>query len=76
MPIAMDKVAKSFKEQGVNSVNQLYDALKEGDITFNEFNNRLIELDKGVGGFADLAKKTQKVSRPHGQILKQPPLKV
>ncbi|WP_270777806.1 tape measure protein, partial [Enterococcus faecalis] len=44
MPIAMDKVAKSFKEQGVNSVNQLYDALKEGDITFNEFNNRLIEL--------------------------------
>ncbi|MBO6344097.1 phage tail tape measure protein [Enterococcus faecalis] len=60
MPIAMDKVAKSFKEQGVNSVNQLYDALKEGDITFNEFNNRLIELDKGVGGFADLAKKNSK----------------
>ena len=60
MPIAMDKVANSFKEQGVNSVNQLYDALKEGDITFNEFNNRLIELDKGVGGFADLAKKNSK----------------
>ncbi|MGM9897995.1 MAG: tape measure protein [Enterococcus faecalis] len=60
MPIAMDKVAKSFKEQGVNSVNQLYDALKEGDITFNEFNNRLIDLDKGVGGFADLAKKNSK----------------
>ncbi|OTN83684.1 hypothetical protein A5819_003781 [Enterococcus sp. 7E2_DIV0204] len=60
MPIAMDKVAKSFKEQGVNSVNQLYDALKDGDITFNEFNNRLIELDKGVGGFADLAKKNSK----------------
>lgn len=60
MPIAMDKVAKSFKEQGVNSVNQLYDALQGGDITFNEFNNRLIELDKGVGGFADLAKKNSK----------------
>jgi tape measure domain-containing protein len=57
MPVAMDKVAKSFKEQGVTSVNDLYDALKEGDITFKEFNGRLIELNEGVGGFADLARK-------------------
>lgn len=57
MPIAMDKVAKSFKEQGVNSVNELYDALKNGNISFNDFNNRLIELNEGVGGFAELAKK-------------------
>lgn len=57
MPVAMDKVAKSFKNQGVNSVNELYDALQSGDITFDDFNNRLIELNEGVGGFADLAKK-------------------
>ena len=57
MPVAMDKVAKSFKDQGVNSVNELYDALQSGDITFDDFNNRLIELNEGVGGFADLAKK-------------------
>ncbi|EON3043320.1 tape measure protein [Enterococcus hirae] len=57
MPIAMDKVAKSFKDQGVNSVNELYDALQSGDITFDDFNNRLIELNEGVGGFAELAKK-------------------
>ncbi|MFI3730535.1 tape measure protein [Vagococcus fluvialis] len=57
MPIAMDKVSKSFKEQGVNSVNELYDALKDGRISFNDFNNRLIELNEGVGGFAELAKK-------------------
>ena len=57
MPIAMDKVAKSFKEQGVNSVNELYDALQKGHITFDDFNNRMIELNEGVGGFADLAKK-------------------
>lgn len=57
MPVAMDKVAKSFKDQGVNSVNELYDALQSGDITFDDFNNRLIELNDGVGGFADLAKK-------------------
>lgn len=57
MPIAMDKVAKSFKEQGVNSVNDLYDALQKGSITFDQFNDRMIELNDGVGGFAELAKK-------------------
>lgn len=57
MPIAMEKVAKSFKDQGVNSVNELYDALQDGTITFDDFNNRLIKLNDGVGGFAELAKK-------------------
>ena len=57
MPVAMDKVSKSFKDQGVESVMDLYDALKNGDITFNDFNKRLIELNEGVGGFADLARK-------------------
>lgn len=57
MPIAMDKVSKSFSDQGVNSANDLYDALKKGDITFDDFNNRLIKLNDGVGGFAELAKK-------------------
>lgn len=60
MPIAMDKVAKSFEDRGVTSTNALYDALKKGDITFTEFNDRLIELNEGVGGFADLAKKNSK----------------
>lgn len=57
MPIAMNKVAKSFKDQGVNSVNELYDALQDGTVTFEDFNNRLIKLNEGVGGFAELAKK-------------------
>ena len=60
MPIAMDKVAKSFEDRGVTSTNALYDALKKGDITFTEFNDRLIELNDGVGGFADLAQKNSK----------------
>lgn len=57
MPVAMDKVAKSFSDQGVNSVNELYDALRDGNITFDQFNNRLIEMNDGVNGFADLARK-------------------
>ncbi|MTD42461.1 tape measure protein [Erwinia sp. CPCC 100877] len=60
MPIGMDKVAKSFRDQGVTSTNELYDALKGGSITIDEFNNRLIELNEGVGGFADLAQKNSK----------------
>lgn len=60
MPIAMDKVAKSFEDRGVTSTNALYDALKKGDITFTEFNDKLIELNDGVGGFADLAQKNSK----------------
>lgn len=57
MPVAMDKVAKSFEDRGVTSVNELYDALKAGEITFDEFNDRLIKLNEGVDGFAELAKK-------------------
>nr|DAK68148.1 MAG TPA: Minor tail protein [Caudoviricetes sp.] len=57
MPIAMDKVSKSFSDQGVNSANDLYAALKKGDITFDDFNSRLIDLNEGVGGFAELAQK-------------------
>lgn len=57
MPIALDKVAKSFQDQGVESVNDLYAALKGGYITFDDFNGRLIELNEGVGGFAELAQK-------------------
>lgn len=57
MPIALDKVAKSFEDRGVKSTEELYDALKSGEITFDEFNDRLIELNDGVGGFAELAHK-------------------
>ncbi|MFK5292517.1 phage tail protein, partial [Lactococcus lactis] len=45
------------KDQGVNSVSDLYDALQSGKITFDDFNSRLIKLNGGVGGFAELAKK-------------------
>lgn len=31
--------------------------MQSGEITFDDFNNRLIELNEGVGGFAELAQK-------------------
>lgn len=51
MNIALGDVAESF---GL-STNQLYDALQNGDITFDQFNRRIIEMNDGVDGFAERA---------------------
>ena len=53
---ALQTVAESFGYAGESAQSDFYDALKSGEITFSEFNDRLIELDKGVNGFADRAK--------------------
>ncbi|MET3658388.1 tape measure protein [Sporosarcina psychrophila] len=53
MGYALKETATAF---GLVDPNQLYDSLKSGDITFDAFNAKLIELNGGVGGFAELAK--------------------
>lgn len=56
MGVALNDVAKAFGFAGASAQNDLYDALKSGEITFNEFNAKLIELDGGVNGFAERAR--------------------
>ncbi|WP_453992102.1 phage tail protein [Bacillus nitroreducens] len=56
MPVALNKVAEAFGFTGASAQNDLYDALKEGDVTFDQFNGKLIELSNAQGGFADLAR--------------------
>ncbi|WP_405103051.1 tape measure protein [Oceanobacillus sp. FSL H7-0719] len=56
MGVALNDVAESFGFAGEAAQSQLYDALKEGHITFKDFNARLIELSNETGGFADRAK--------------------
>ena len=56
MSPALNKVAESFGYTGASAKNDLYNALKSGKITFDDFNKRIIELNDGVGGFAELAK--------------------
>lgn len=56
MPLALNEVAKSFGYVGESAKNDLYEALKHGHITFKEFGDRIIELSKKTGGFADVAK--------------------
>ncbi|MEN0666906.1 phage tail protein [Caldifermentibacillus hisashii] len=58
MPIALNKTAEAFGFAGKSAQNDLYNALKSGEITFEDFNNKLIELNDGVGGFAELARKS------------------
>lgn len=56
MGYGLKEVAKSFGYAGSAATTELYQALKDGVITFDQFNAKLVELDKGVGGFAELAK--------------------
>lgn len=56
MPIALTKTAEAMGFVGRTAQLDLYNALKEGDRTFDEFNNALIELGTGTGELAKLAK--------------------
>lgn len=56
MGLALNETAKSFGFAGKSAQNDLYAALQDGSITFEEFNDKLIELDGGVDGFAERAK--------------------
>lgn len=53
---ALYDLAMAFGYAGESAQNDLYDALKYGEITFDQFNDKLIEMDTRVGGFAERAK--------------------
>jgi len=56
MGYALTKTAEAFGFAGQSAQNDLYAALRDGDITFSDFNAKIIELNGGVGGFAEMAK--------------------
>lgn len=55
MPYALSETAKAFGFTGESAQNDFYKALQSGDITFREFNEKLIELSESQGGFAEMA---------------------
>ncbi|PIC65332.1 hypothetical protein CSV79_01540 [Sporosarcina sp. P13] len=57
MGVALNETANAFGFTGRSAQNDLYDALKKGDITFDEFNAKIIEMSNKTGGFADIAKE-------------------
>ena len=59
MAPALTKVAKKLGITSGNA-NELYEALKNGTITFDEFNDAMIECDTETGGFAESALEASK----------------
>jgi tape measure domain-containing protein len=55
MGYGLDKTAKSLLGNEANQ-RDLYSALQDGSVTFDEFNRELIKLDKAEGGFASTAR--------------------
>lgn len=59
MAPALTKVAKKLGITSGNA-NELYAALQNGTITFDQFNDAMIECDTETGGFADTALEASK----------------
>ncbi|OJG96674.1 tape measure domain-containing protein [Enterococcus termitis] len=56
MPIGLQKTAEAMGFLGRTAQVDLYAALKEGKVTFDQFQDQLIELGTGTGELAKLAK--------------------
>ena len=57
MPLALQKTAEAMGYTGKSAQRDLYSALQEGNVTFDQFNDKIIELGTGTGMLADLAKE-------------------
>ena len=57
MPLALQKTAEAMGFVGKSAQRDLYAALKNGTITFDQFQDKLIELGTGTGMLAGLAKE-------------------
>lgn len=57
MDVGLIKIAEGFGYAGKSAKDDLYNALKDGVITLDEFNAKLIEVGTGTGIMAELAKE-------------------
>lgn len=57
MDVGLVKIAEGFGYAGKSAKDDLYNALKEGHVTIDQFNNKMIELGTGTGIMAKLAKE-------------------
>lgn len=55
MGVALRDLAEEFGYAGFAATTDLYAAIQSGTITFDQLNDKLIELNGGVGGFAERA---------------------
>lgn len=57
MPLGLQKTAEAMGFTGKTAQQDLYAALQDGTVTFDQFNDKLIELGTGTGQLASLAKQ-------------------
>src|SRR5690625_3731388 len=57
MGVGLIKIAEGFGFAGKSAKNDLYQALQDGTITMDQFNDQLIEVGTGTGIMAELAKE-------------------
>src|SRR5690625_4531743 len=57
MGVGLIKIAEGFGFAGKSAKNDLYQALQDGTITMDQFNDQLIEVGTGTGIMADQAKE-------------------
>lgn len=57
MDVGLIKIAEGFGYAGRTAKNDLYNALQDGTITMDEFNDKLIEVGTGTGIMAELARE-------------------
>ncbi len=57
MPLALQKTAEAMGYTGKSAQRDLYAALKDGTVTFDQFQDQLIKLGTGTGMLASLAKE-------------------
>lgn len=57
MPLALQKTAEAMGFTGKSAQRDLYAALKDGTVTFDQFQDQLIKLGTGTGDLAKLAKE-------------------
>jgi tape measure domain-containing protein len=69
MPGALNQTAEAFGYAGNSATQDFYEALKDGEITFDDFQDKLIELSGETGGFADQAREATKGIRTSFQNL-------
>jgi len=55
MGVALNELAAAFGFAGESAQNDLYAALQNGQVTFDQLNDKVIELDGGLNGFASRA---------------------
>lgn len=60
MPYALRETAEAFGFTGRTAQDDFYKALQDGQITMDEFNDKIIELSNVQGGFADVAEDATK----------------